>query len=432
MPAHILPNISFSLENHLKGYKKMLTKPQYNHFKRAIVSISEGEQSLAQLSRTWGTPYRTWWHFFQETVFDDVALLTQSAQAMNYYESTRSDKRCLIILDFTTTFKDGACFEWSDYLWNEETDKSDRIGYESLISLEYNPTHDARRVLGMRRYYHEEKLLESEYSTDDFEKKGECVSRLLSEVATSSCASEVACDGEFINITFVKRCEKLNLKWTGRIKRTLLATYKNEELHIKNVALTQLVQQLEKERELTYQEVSYRNQKIQAAVITISLQSLENRSIRVAICKNEKGDYAFIGSSVLARDTQEILTIYGYRWEIEVFFQNIKENLAFGSFLMRSVAANSRWQIFVLIAANILELVRKTKLEPLMATNSLAVWFSRAVEKMYRSASISFEITINLLTDLRHGGEELIACLRNYDWLNQAKYFLSHGIKVAT
>ena len=88
----------------------------------------------------------------------------------------------------------------------------------------------------------------------------------------------------------------------------------------------------------------------------------QSAKVRIAVCKNREGTIAFIGTNILARGARDIVRIYGYRWQIEVYFKDIKYKLSFGDYRMRSVGANTRWQVLTLIAANLLELIRKTKL----------------------------------------------------------------------
>ena len=425
MPAHIIPNIAKSLEYHIRGYAPLLTKPQYQHFKDAIVGIAEGASSLAGLMRTSATPERTWWHFFNESFFDDTALLTQSGSVMNNHTVTRSTKQSFIILDFTSVFKTGNGFEWSDWLWNEETDSADGIGHEQVIALEYDPIKNYRKCLGMRRYYHDEKLYETEYTRDDFEKKSITVSRLLSSVHPDTQASEVLVDGEFIHAFLVNHFGRLGLFWTGRIKKSLLVTYQGKKWH-----LEPLVIHLLKTGTMKWEKTQYRNQAVHTFTVTVQIDSLSNRTVTLAVCKNRKGKLAFVGTNVVGRTAEEIVTAYGYRWEIEVFFKDMKGNLSFGDYRMRSVAANSRWQLFTLITANLLELIRKTKIEPMIRAPSLS-WFTHAVQRLYATIDVTVGIVVKLLRDLRKGGNDMIRCLKHTMELHKAKYYLYNGVKLA-
>src|SRR6266576_2047508 len=129
MPGYSLRSLARGVENHMTTYTDILTKPHHRHFKNAITGIVEGADSLAALSRKSGTPERTWWHFFNESLFDDTRLLSKSANLLNNYQQTRSTKQSFLILDFTSVFKTGKGFEWSDWLWNEETDTTDKQGH---------------------------------------------------------------------------------------------------------------------------------------------------------------------------------------------------------------------------------------------------------------------------------------------------------------
>lgn len=120
------------------------------------------------------------------------------------------------------------------------------------------------------------------------------------------------------------------------------------------------------------------------------------------------------------RRVDEIVKVYGFRWEIEVFFKDIKQNLSFEDYRMRSVGANTRWQILTLIAANLLELIRKTKLESIISMPELK-WFRNAVERMYSAVEITLGITVSLIQDLRSGGKEMLCSLRRCLDLNKAK-----------
>lgn len=425
MPARIIPNISGSVEKHLMGYSKLLTKPRYKHFKDSIVGIAEGASSLAGLSRCSGTSERTFWHFFNESFFDDTVLLQKSASAMNNHTETRSTGSALLILDYTSVFKTGKGFEWSDWLWNEETDESDQIGHEQVIALEYDPGKDYRKCLGYRRFYHDEALYQTEYWRGDFEKKPVVASRLLKETKPLTKAQEVLVDGEFVNCFLVNRLNQLSFAWTGRIKKSLIVTDGGEAM-----ALGQLAAKLVKEKAVTWKKARYRNQRIKTFEITVTVSSMADRKVKIAVCKNKKGQLAFIGTSLLNREASEIVKVYGYRWEIEVFFKDMKQNLSFGDYRMRKVGANTRWQIFTLITANLLELIRKTKLERMVVSPNYH-WFKKVVKKMYSVTRITLGITIKILKDLRSGGRELIASLKSILHLNKAKFYLYNGVNLA-
>lgn len=425
MPKVILPNIARSLEKHLMGYSKFLTKPHYNHFKQAVVGICEGNSSMADLGRSFGVPQRTWWHFFNESCFDDMSLLTQSAKVMSNYPQTKSSSGSFLILDFTSTFKAGKCFEWSDWLWNEDTDIPDKFGHEQLIALEYSPNKEFRRCLGFRRFYHDDKLFETEYWRDDFEKKPAVVSKLLSQVKSMTQTKEILVDGEFIHEALVNKFESLGFSWTGRIKKSILVTFKGQ-----TKPMEELAQDLISNKLINLTEAQYRNQQILTAEVTVIIPSLGNRTVKVALCQNKQGKLAFLGTSILEREASGIVKVYGYRWEIEVFFKDIKQNLSFGDYRMRSVGANTRWQIFTLIAANLLELIGKTKLEPIISLPELK-WFKVAVERMYPVVGITLGITISLIQDLRSGGKEMLCSLRRCLELNKAKYYLYKEVNLA-
>jgi len=420
MPARILPNIA-NLEKYIMGYRNLVTKPQYNHLKKVIPAIAEGVSCFASLARRTGTPERTWWHLFHESFFDENKLLAQSAKVMDNHTPTRSTSSSFVILDFTSTFKTGEHFEWSDWLWNEDTDLPDKKGHEQVLALEYNPDKDYRKCLGIRRFYHEDALLKTEYWRDDFEKKPICASRLLTQVKPLTKAKEVLVDGEFINATLVRRFEQKEFSWTGRIKKSLKATYQG-----RTAQLQELLSMLKKDHR--WENVSYLNEGIQAFAVKVKISSLKNRTVQVAVCKNKSGNIAFIGTSNLSRTVKDICKIYGYRWEIEVFFKDIKGNLSFGDYRMRSVAANYRWQVFTLITANLLELVRKTKVERMMG---VYVWFAQAVNKLYSTVRITLGMTIDVICDLRNGGKELILALKSILALNRAKYYLYNGVNLA-
>jgi hypothetical protein len=431
MPGYILPSLARSIEKHMAGYTHLLTKPHYQHFKDAIVGIVEGADSLASLSRKRGTPERTWWHFFNESVFDDTILLTQSARVMNHRSQTRTTQQAFVIFDFTSVFKTGAGFEWSDFLWDEETETTDKRGHEQVIALEYDPQKDYRKCLGMRRFYHDDSLHQTEYWRDDFEKKPVTVSRLLPIVRPLTAAAEVLVDGEFLNGAFlINRFEKSGFAWTGRIKKSVLATYTIEGKQPETLSLKDLIEKLQKKKQVRWRTVRYRKQKIRALTITVSIPSFAGRTVRIAVCKNKQGNIAFLGTSILDRDAEEIVRVYGYRWEIEVFFKDIKGNLSFGDYRMRSVGANSRWQIFTLVAANLIELVRKTNVEEVVKSKKVP-WFQEALHTLYQTGGVTLGMCIKLLQDIRSGGQEFITALKRCFALHHAKYYLYKRINLA-
>jgi len=256
-------------------------------------------------------------------------------------------------------------------------------------------------------------------------------SRLLKTVHEETQAPEVLVDGEFLNGSFlVNRFEQYGFTWTGRIKRSVLATYSDEGGKSVTLSLADLAKKLQKEKKVKWKTVRYRRQKIKAFAITVRIPSLRNRTVRIAVCKNKQGKIAFIGTSKLQRDAEEIVRVYGYRWEIEVFFKDIKGNLSFGDYRMRSVGANSRWQIFTLIAANLIELVRKTQVEVVAKKDRLS-WFNEAIQVMYNTGDITMGICVKLLRDIRSGGEEFKLALKRCFSLHHAKYYLYRRINLA-
>jgi len=362
MPAQILPNIA-QIEKHLMGYKKLLRSQHYQHFKNITLGIISGENSIAGISRYSGVPERTLQYFFNESVFNEDELLKHSLKAMDQYTTVRSTNEAVLILDFTPSPKTGKKFEWADWLWNEKSDKADIYGYECLAALEYHPKKQYRKVLGMRRFYHQDILKEDLCCLpEDFEKKPIITSRLASKVRPLTKAKEVIVDAEFINAFLINHFKRLKLNWTGRIKKSILATHRG-----KTKQLGLLVKDLikKKDKDIVWQKASYRNQKIKAFAITVKIPKFNNGKIIIAVCKNKAKKLAFIATNILDRKAEDIVRVYGYRWEVEVFFKELKGNTPFSKYRVRRVGANYRWQIFSLIVANILELLRKTKLKRL-------------------------------------------------------------------
>jgi hypothetical protein len=328
-------------------------------------------------------------------------------------------------------FKSGKGFEWSDWLWDEETDTTDKRGHEQVIALEYAPGKDYRKCLGMRRFYHTDTLFETEYARDDFEKKLVTASRVVKTIQAETEADEVLVDGEFLNGSFlINRFEQYGFAWTGRIKKSILAAYTFPDGKRETLSIKDLVEKLLKEGHVRWKTYRYRRQKIKAFAITVTIPSLSGRMVRIAVCKNKQGSIAVLGTSMLERDAGEIVRVYGYRWEIEVFFKDIKGNLSFGDYRMRSVGANSRWQIFTLIAANMIELVRKTHVEKIVQNKKIP-WFQKALTTMYQTGKITMGMCVRLLQDIRSGGQEFITALKRCCSLHHAKYYLYKRINLA-
>lgn len=337
-----------------------------------MLSVIEGAKTIADVSRKSGIPSRTLEHFFHESFFNDDGLLVHAAAMMEHHAPTRSTKGAFLILDFTST-KTGEKQEWADWLWDEETDTPSLFGHEQLLAVEFHPLKKYRERLGFRRFYHQDVLRQTEYYEEDFEKKPVVASRLLKAVRPRTKAGEVLIDGEFINGFLINRSQQQRFDWTGRIKKSLLVVHQ-EVKNCRRQRLELLAAELERKRQLKWQKVRYRNQTISAAAIRVTIPSLSDREVAAAICRNNQGKLAFLATSRLQRCAGEIVTVYAYRWEIEIFIKDIKQALAFGDYRLRRVGANTRWQTLCLVAANTMELIKKTKLELLMKTKT----------KMYR------------------------------------------------
>lgn len=421
--AQILPNIS-CVEKHLEIYCRYLTKPRYQHFKNILLSFICGKgTSVLEMARFLGTRSYRLYYFFNDMNFDDKLLLQKSVSQLNNKTCLRSTQESFLIFDFTSTAKTGRHFEWADWLWNEETGETDAFGHETLIALEYSPKKNYRKALGLRRFYHEDKLFETEYSRDDFEKKPSVVNNLLKEVQPLTRAKEILVDGEFISCFLVDKFEKHKFNWTGRIKKTILAAYKRE----KEMSLEDLINKLIQEKEIIFEEITYRSQKIMAADIEVKIPSMNNKKVKIAVCKNDKGKFAFIASSVIDRSTREIVKIYGFRWEIEVFFKDIKQNLHFSDYLLRSTGANVRWQYLVLIAANIIELMKKILISQYIPKFQ---WFKKTIKHLFQKTKLTIGLIVKLISDLKNGGREFIAALKCLGELQHAKFYLYRRINL--
>ena len=318
-------------------------------------------KSCLNISRETGTRYSKLMYFFNECFFNDGALLNQSVGQLNNHTKTRTDNSCYLLMDGTQTVKNGSLFEWSDSIWNGE-DKDEVIasrGYDNLVILEYSPKKDFRKALGMRRFYHNGKLFETEYYGEDFEKKLVTASHLLKEILPNTKAGNIVVDGEFVNGFLAEQFDKAHLKFTGRFKKSLLVTYtgKNGKLY-KKISLEKLMEEMIREGDVNWEKAKYRNQIIDAFTLNLKVESLQNREIKIVACRNKDGKIAFIGTNDLSKNAKSIVRIYGYRWEIEVFFKDVKQNLGFSNFKLRSVGANTRWQYLCLLSANILELIK--------------------------------------------------------------------------
>lgn len=388
---------------HLSGFSGFFTVPSFGVFKSVVHAFLVGDaKSCLNISRETGTRYSKLMYFFNECFFNDGALLNQSVGQLNNHTKTRTDNSCYLLMDGTQTVKNGSLFEWSDSIWNGE-DKDEVIasrGYDNLVILEYSPKKDFRKALGMRRFYHNGKLFETEYYGEDFEKKLVTASHLLKEILPNTKAGNIVVDGEFVNGFLAEQFDKAHLKFTGRFKKSLLVTYtdKNGKLY-KKISLEKLMEEMIREGDVNWEKAKYRNQVIDAFTLNLKVDSLQNRTIKIVACRNKDGKIAFIGTNDLSKNAKSIVRIYGYRWEIEVFFKDVKQNLGFSNFKLRSVGANTRWQYLCLLSANILELIKHEDIGTIKEKAGLAP----ILKCLFKTSKMSLGILVKILKDAVNG-----------------------------
>ncbi len=388
---------------HLSGFSGFFTVPSFGVFKSVVHAFLVGDaKSCLNISRETGTRYSKLMYFFNDCFFNDSALLNQSVGQLNNHTKTRTDGSCYLLMDGTQTIKNGSLFEWSDSIWNGE-DEDEIItsrGYDNLVILEYSPKKDFRKALGMRRFYHNDRLFETEYYREDFEKKPVTASHLLKEILPITKAGNIVVDGEFVNGFLVEQFEKAHLKFTGRFKKSLLVTYtdKSGKLY-KKVSLEKLMEKLACEGVGSWEKARYRNQMVDVFTLNLKVESLQNRIIRIVACRNKDGKVAFIGTNDLSKTAKSIVRVYGYRWEIEVFFKDVKQNLGFGNFKLRSVGANTRWQYLCLLSANILELIKHEDIGTIKGKVGLAP----ILKCLFKTSRMSLGILVKVLKDAVNG-----------------------------
>ncbi len=388
---------------HLSGFSGFFTVPSFSVFKSVIHAFLVGDAVYClNISRETGTKYSKLMYFFNGCFFDDNALLKQSVKQLNSHTKTRTDRNCYLLMDGTQTIKNGSLFEWSDSMWNgeEEGEILTSRGYDNLVVLEYNPKKNFRKALGMRRFYHDDKMFETEYYREDFEKKPVTASHPLKDVLSDTKAGNIAVDGEFVNGFLVEQFENAHLKFTGRFKKSLLVTYTSKKGKLyEKMSLENLMGELIKDGVVSWEKAKYRNQTIDVFTISVAVESLQNRVIKIVACKNRDGKVAFIGTNDLTKTAKGIVKVYGYRWEIEVFFKDVKQNLGFGNFKLRSVGANTRWQYLCLVSANILELIRHEDI----GTKKQGVALLPILKCLFKTSRITLGILVKILKDGLNG-----------------------------
>lgn len=271
--AQIISNLA-NFGKHLVGFREILSKPQFNNFQHVVFAmIGDNCKSCINIARNQNVNYSNILHFFNNSIFDDDKLLERSVCQMNNKTQTRTNTNCFQILDFTSSNKTGRKFEWADYLWNEESEKIDKFGYDSLVVLEYDPLKQFKKALAFRRFYHEKVLDEIDTSLLDFEKKTTgLVKNILDQSCNLSSAKEAIVDGEFLNNELVNIFCSKQLNFTGRIKKSLLVSYENFE----NMSLDALLKKLLETQNIKWVKTKYRHKKIYATTLNVKVCSYDS------------------------------------------------------------------------------------------------------------------------------------------------------------
>jgi len=112
--------------------------------------------------------------------------------------------------------------------------------------------------------------------------------------------------------------------------------------------------------------------------------------------EDEKSDMRYILTNNLSLTTDKILTIYSYRWQIELYFKELKNYLGLGNYQMLSFLAIARHIDCVIMAFMYLEYLRIIKLKEY--PDSKQWGYSRTLQMSY---VLSHEVRMTNLSYLR-------------------------------
>lgn len=159
----------------------------------------------------------------------------------------------------------------------------------------------------------------------------------------------VVMDSWYLCPLLMDLCEELDLVWVSRLKSDRAGWVENQKVNIlawfEGVPVEKRQVAVVNGREFTY--------------ATRCLRLTDKRKVKV-VAAYELGrskETILIVTNATTWTPESILRAYGYRWSIETFYRDAKQNLGLEAYMLRSVGAVKRHFAMVFVAFTLLQLI---------------------------------------------------------------------------
>ncbi|MEW6041187.1 MAG: IS701 family transposase [Elusimicrobiota bacterium] len=283
-------------------------------------------------------------YFISEARWDEQQLNNHRVHILQSNRTTKSSKKGVLVID------DTGCKKWG---YKTEGVKVQHYGTERIetkcnvvvVSAYADPLK--RYPINLKPYKPKEEFFLGKDDLD-FKSKHQFAKELIDDAISKNISfSDIVFDNWYFSNDLIEYIQDNHLLFITESESTRLISFKGKWVHADE--LVKLIP-IDRFKWVTVPSPSKENKSFYAYSFTSKLKDLPGKFlIVVAIGKWNKDDpkdvHIFV-SNHLSYSSTQIISKYALRWSIECIFRDLKENVAFDHYQVRSLKSISRhWHL---------------------------------------------------------------------------------------
>ncbi|MEW6687393.1 MAG: IS701 family transposase [Candidatus Edwardsbacteria bacterium] len=335
------------LQRFLNKFKDAFTKPAFLCFSFYVNGL------FLQLKRTniqsitanvIHANYENMQYFISEAKWDEEKLNNCRIQILQSNRPTKSSHKGVLVID------DTGCKKWG---YKTEGVKIQHYGTErietkcNVVVVSAYADSVKRYPINLKPYKPKEEFL---FGKDDFDfkSKHQLAKELIDDARSKNISfSDIVLDNWYFSNDLIEDIQDAHLSFITESESTRLISFKGK--WVRADELVKLIP-IDKFKWVTVPTPSKKNKSFYTYSFTAKLKDLPGKFlIVIAIGKWSKDDpkdvHVFV-SNHLSYSPLQVISKYALRWSIECIFRDLKENVAFDHYQVRSLKSISRhWHL---------------------------------------------------------------------------------------
>lgn len=347
----ILSEKPISFNRFVAEFRQFFSKPTFLSFSIYLSGLFlelKRTNINSIVDKTPSAHYQNIQYFLSEAKWDSESLNTHRLALLQANPSTKATKRGVLVIDDSSCKKWGFATQGAQPQYSSTEDKV--VNCNVVVTSAY-ADKKKRYPIDLRPYILKNDPLCKSLDVI-FKTKFELAEELLENALKREIPfSHVVFDNWYFSNDFVTYLNISHLKWITEVEKSRLISYKGKWVRadepVKLIPCTKF------NRTVTLTHIYGEDKRFFVYGFITKIHGLEGKYLVViAFSKWENGkakDVRVFATNHITLDAVDVVRKYAMRWEVECVFKDLKENVAFDHYQVRSIQAITRhWHLSVL------------------------------------------------------------------------------------